>query len=82
MAYERAKECVLQHFVAELMKLFRSKEVEDADNLADRKRVLMMLLENTKTAPEFHDIVAFLSQSNQQQVGQPDMRHINCVLKL
>ena len=61
------------------MKLFRRDEVEDADILADKKRVLMMLLENTKTAPEFHDIMAFLSQSNPQQVGWQSMIHIELV---
>ena len=64
------------------MKLFRSKEVEDAEILDDRKRVLKMLLYNTKASPEFHDIVAFLFQSDQQQVGQASMIHNVCLVML
>ena len=70
--YDEAKEYILHHLVDELMKLFRSKEVDDADNLADRQRALTMLLENTRTAPEFQDITSFLSQSHQQQVHWSD----------
>ena len=69
-------------FVAELMKLFRSKEVEVAYILIDLKRGLMMLIENMKTAPEFHDIVAFLSQSYQQQVGWASVIHNVCLVML
>ena len=61
------------------MKLFRSHEVEDPDILADKKRVLTMLLENTTTAPEFRGIVTFLSQSS-QQVGQANRICIECAL--